>query len=178
MNFREAREQGLHAYYYYNKLNHKGGGIGKFVKKATKGVSRTVGNLTGGIIGTSSAEKAQKKAMEEQVRAAEEANRIQREQFEAETKRRAEEQKRAMEEAKRAREEQEKLLREEKARVEAENQYNRQVNQDSGTLHQNTVRDVAKNTAVKTSVDYSGSTVFDKNKDDLDKLKKAFKNKL
>lgn len=169
MNFREIREQGIKNYFNYNKIYHKGGGIG--------GV---IGDLTGGLIGTSSAERAQKRAMKEQARAAEEANRIQREQYEAETKRRAEEQKRAMEEAKRAREEQEKLMQEERKRVEAENNFNKQVSQDSGTLYQNTVRDVSKNNAIKTSVDYSGATNLQKNNkdDEIDKLKKAFKNRL
>lgn len=180
MNFKEIREQGLSNYYNYNKLQHKGWGGFKGI---TRGFSRTLGNLTGGLLGTSSQEKAQKRAMNEQNRLADEANRIQREQFEAETKRRAEEHKRAMVEAQRAREEAERLAKQERERVEAENKYNRELNQDTGTLRQNAINEATRNNNLKTSVDYSGSTLekltnTDKDDEDLDKLRRAFKFRL
>ncbi len=153
----------LKQHYTYEKIHYKGGG-------------EILGNVTGGLIGESSAEKAAKR----QRREAEEAARRQTEMFnkqmEEERKRRAEEQKRAIEEAKRAREEQAKLIEEARKQRESEAEYAKKITQDAGALTQANINAATNRNKKSTKIDYSGS--IDKRTDEQkekDKLRKAFK---
>ena len=143
--------------------------------------SGAVGNLTGGLIGKTSQQKAQEEMIEQQKRDAEKVAEEYRKQAEAENKRRIEEAKRVAEEARRAREETEKARREAEEKTKAENDFNKQLSQDSGTLMKSSIQDLV-NPQNRTTVDYSNTqnTEFKKTEDDedIDKLKKAFKRKL
>nr|DAP20047.1 MAG TPA: hypothetical protein [Caudoviricetes sp.] len=150
-------------------------GFGKFFK----GLGRITGNLTGGLIGKSDSQRNQDRLLEEQKKEADRQAELYRQQIEEETKRRNEEADRAAAEAQRARDEQARLLREQEERAKAEDNFKRQVAQDSASITNSLLN---KNSNKQTtSVDYSNAINADltKEKDDnIDKLKKAFKRKL
>jgi len=146
-------------------------GFGKFFK----GLGRITGNLTGGLIGKSDAERNQKRLIEEQRKEAD----LYRQQITEETKRRKEESDRAAAEAQRARDEQAKLLREAEERAAAEEDFKKQVVQDSASITNALLNQSANKQT--TNVDYSNAVnadITDSKDDDIDKLKKAFKRKL
>lgn len=160
--------QDLEKYYTYEAIHYKGGG-------------EILGNLTGGLIGESSAEKAMKRQQEEAERAARRQTEMFNRRMEEERKRREAEHKRALEESRRAREEQARLNKEAEDKRRAEAEYNRQVAQDTGTLTQANINATLKQPNQSMSkVDYSGS-VDKRFKDDdeidkeKEKLKKAFR---
>ena len=134
------------------------GKIGKAFKSVGRGLGRLTGNLTGGLIGESDAERNQKRLIEEQ---------------------RKEESDRATAEAQRARDEQAKLLRETEERAAAEEDFKKQVVQDSASITNALLNQSANKQT--TNVDYSNAVnadITDNKDDDIDKLKKAFKRKL
>ena len=150
---------------YEQKIYCKGGGgFGGALKKIEKGASRLAGNLTGGLLGKSDAQKNQERMLEQ---AKDDAAR--------------QEQKYAAQvaEENRRRKEQARLLREAEEKRKAENDFNQRLAQDTGTITKTNV-DQNFNPQKTTTVDYSNSTNdFPKEEDeDIDKLKKAFKRKL
>ena len=150
-------------------------GFGKFFK----GLGRITGNLTGGLIGESDAERNQKRLIEEQRKEADRQADLYRQQITEETKRRKEESDRAAEEAQRARDEQARLLREAEERAKAEEDFKKQVVQDSASITNALLNQSANKQT--TNVDYSNAVnadITDSKDDDIDKLKKAFKRKL
>ena len=150
-------------------------GFGKFFK----GLGRITGNLTGGLIGESDAERNQKRLIEEQRKEADRQADLYRQQITEETKRRKEESDRAEAEAQRARDEQAKLLRETEERAAAEEDFKKQVVQDSASITNALLNQSANKQT--TNVDYSNAVnadITDNKDDDIDKLKKAFKRKL
>lgn len=155
------------------------GKIGKAFKSIGKGLGRLTGNLTGGLIGESDAERNQKRLIEEQRQEADRQAELYRQQIAEETKRRKEESDRAAAEAQRARDEQTRLLREQEERAKAEDNFKRQVAQDSASITNGLLnKNPNKQT---TNVDFSNAINADLTKekdDDIDKLKKAFKRKL
>ena len=154
-------------------------GFGKAFKGIRKGISRLTGNLTGGLIGKSDAERNQDRMLEAQKQEADRQAELYRQQIEGENKRRKEEADRAAAEAKRARDEQTKLLRETEERAKAEEDFKRQVAQDSANITNNLLNNM--NNKKTTTVDYSNAVnadITDNKDDDIDKLKKAFKRKL
>lgn len=147
--------------------------------KAFKKLGRIAGNLTGGLIGKSDAQRNQDRLLEEQKKEADRQAELYRQQIEEETKRRNEEADRAAAEAQRARDEQARLLREQEERAKAEDNFKRQVAQDSASLTNALLNQSANKQT--TNVDYSNAINADLTKekdDDIDKLKKAFKRKL
>ena len=160
---------------YEQKIYCKGGGgFGGAFKKIEKGASRLTGNLTGGLIGKSDAQKNQERMLEQAKDDAARQEQQYAAQVAEENRRRKEEADRAEAEARRAREEQARLLRK------AENDFNQRLAQDTGTITKTNV-DQNFNQQKTTTVDYSNSTNdFSKKEDneDIDKLKKAFKRKL
>lgn len=150
---------------YSCKVHYKGGG-------------RVIGNLTGGLIGTSDAERAARKAREEAERAAREQAEMMRKQIEEDNRRHEEQMQRAREEAERARKEQEKARQEAEAKQKAESEYSRQLAQDTGALALNEVQNTIKR-ANKTTVDYSNSSTESnfklKDDDEEDKNKKKLR---
>ncbi|MBR8748705.1 hypothetical protein IX317_000364 [Fusobacterium sp. DD29] len=157
--------------YRKEKTYYKGGGVSTFV-----------GDLTGGLIGDSHAEKAQRRAMEEQAEQARRQAELYQKQMEEENKRRIEEAKRAAEEAKRAREAQEKAIREAEEKRKAEADFTRQVAQDSQTLDKTAINQQQTFNKASTTIDYSNTqdkTFKNDDEDkDKDKLRKAFKYRL
>lgn len=150
-------------------------GFGKFFK----GLGRITGNLTGGLIGESDAERNQKRLIEEQRKEADRQADLYRQQITEETKRRKEESDRAEAEAQRARDEQARLLREAEERAAAEEDFKKQVVQDSASITNALLNQSANKQT--TNVDYSNAVnadITDSKDDDIDKLKKAFKRKL
>lgn len=150
-------------------------GFGKFFK----GLGRITGNLTGGLIGESDAEINQKRLIEEQRKEADRQADLYRQQITEETKRRKEESDRAEAEAQRARDEQARLLREAEERAAAEEDFKKQVVQDSASITNALLNQSANKQT--TNVDYSNAVnadITDSKDDDVDKLKKAFKRKL
>lgn len=150
-------------------------GFGKFFK----GLGRITGNLTGGLIGESDAERNQKRLIEEQRKEADRQADLYRQQITEETKRRKEESDRAEAEAQRARDEQARLLREAEERAAAEEDFKKQVVQDSASITNALLNQSANKQT--TNVDYSNAVnadITDSKDDDVDKLKKAFKRKL
>lgn len=147
--------------------------------KAFKKLGRITENLTGGLIGKSDGQRNQDRLLEEQKKEADRQAELYRQQIEEETKRRNEEANRAAAEAQRARDEQARLLREQEERAKAEDNFKRQVAQDSASITNSLLN---KNSNKQTtSVDYSNAINADLTKekdDDIDKLKKAFKRKL
>lgn len=155
------------------------GKIGKAFKSVGRGLGRLTGNLTGGLIGESDAERNQKRLIEEQRQEADRQAELYRQQIEEETKRRKEEADRAAAEAQRARDEQANLLREAEERAKAEDNFKRQIAQDSASLTNALLNQTASKQT--TNVDYSNAVnpdITDNKDDDIDKLKKAFKRKL
>lgn len=155
------------------------GKIGKAFKSVGKGLGRLTGNLTGGLIGESDAERNQKRLIEEQRKEADRQADLYRQQIAEESKRRKEESDRAAEEAQRARDEQAKLLREAEERAAAEEDFKKQVVQDSASITNALLNQSANKQT--TNVDYSNAVnadITDSKDDDVDKLKKAFKRKL
>lgn len=155
------------------------GKIGKAFKSVGRGLGRLTGNLTGGLIGESDAERNQKRLIEEQRQEADRQAELYRQQIEEETKRRKEEADRAAAEAQRARDEQANLLREAEERAKAEDNFKRQIAQDSASIT-NALLNQSTNKQT-TNVDYSNAVnadITDNKDDDIDKLKKAFKRKL
>lgn len=154
-------------------------GFGKAFKGIRKGISRLTGNLTGGLIGKSDAERNQERLLEEQKKEADRQADLYRQQIEEEKNRRKEEADRAASEAQRARDEQTRLLREAEERAKAEDNFKRQIAQDSASLTNALLNQTANKQT--TNVDYSNAVnmdITDKKDDDIDKLKKAFKRKL
>ena len=155
------------------------GKIGKAFKSVGRGLGRLTGNLTGGLIGESDAERNQKRLIEEQRQEADRQAELYRQQMEEETKRRKEEADRAAAEAQRARDEQANLLKEVEERAKAEDNFKRQIAQDSASIT-NALLNQSTNKQT-TNVDYSNAVnadITDSKDDDIDKLKKAFKRKL
>lgn len=155
------------------------GKIGKAFKSVGRGLGRLTGNLTGGLIGESDAERNQKRLIEEQRQEADRQAELYRQQIEEETKRRKEEADRAAAEAQRARDEQANLLREAEERAKAEDNFKRQIAQDSASITNALLNQTANKQT--TNVDYSNAVnadITDNKDDDIDKLKKAFKRKL
>lgn len=155
------------------------GKIGKAFKSVGRGLGRLTGNLTGGLIGESDAERNQKRLIEEQRKEADRQADLYRQQITEETKRRKEESDRATAEAQRARDEQAKLLRETEERAAAEEDFKKQVVQDSASITNALLNQSANKQT--TNVDYSNAVnadITDNKDDDIDKLKKAFKRKL
>lgn len=155
------------------------GKIGKAFKSVGRGLGRLTGNLTGGLIGESDAERNQKRLIEEQRQEADRQAELYRQQMEEETKRRKEEADRAAAEAQRARDEQANLLKEAEERAKAEDNFKRQIAQDSASIT-NALLNQSTNKQT-TNVDYSNAVnadITDSKDDDIDKLKKAFKRKL
>lgn len=154
-------------------------GFGKAFKGIRKGISRLTGNLTGGLIGKSDAERNQERLLEEQKKEADRQADLYRQQIEEEKNRRKEEADRAASEAQRARDEQTRLLREAEEIAKAEDNFKRQVVQDSASITNGLLNNM--NNKKTTTVDYSNAVnadITDKKDDDIDKLKKAFKRKL
>ena len=154
-------------------------GFGKAFKGIRKGISRLTGNLTGGLIGESDAERNQKRLIEEQRQEADRQAELYRQQIVEETKRRKEESDRAAAEAQRARDEQANLLREAEERAKAEDNFKRQIAQDSASITNGLLNNM--NNKKTTTVDYSNAVnadITDNKDNDIDKLKKAFKRKL
>lgn len=165
---------------YEQKIYCKGGGgFGGAFKKIGKGANRLAGNLTGGLIGKSDAQKNQERMLEQAKDDAARQEQKYAAQVAEENRRRKEEADRAEAEARRAREEQARLLRETEEKRKAENDFNQRLAQDAGTIAKTNV-DQNFNQQKATTVDYSNSTNdFPKEEDeDIDKLKKAFKRKL
>ena len=155
------------------------GKIGKAFKSVGRGLGRLTGNLTGGLIGESDAERNQKRLIEEQRKEADRQADLYRQQITEETKRRKEESDRATAEAQRARDEQARLLREAEERAAAEEDFKKQVVQDSASITNALLNQSANKQT--TNVDYSNAVnadITDNKDDDIDKLKKAFKRKL
>lgn len=146
-----------------------------------KGGKRILGNLTGGLIGESDAQRAQKRAM----RQAEEEARLSREesrrQAEEETRRRTEERARAEEEARKRAEAEAKRQRDLEEKQRAEEQYRKQVAEDTMRMERDVegYRQMARGGEgtplgkPKTTVDFSKSLKVAE--DEEDKLKKVFK---
>ena len=154
-------------------------GFGKAFKGIRKGISRLTGNLTGGLIGKSDAERNQGRMLEAQKQEADRQADLYRQQIDEERNRRKEEADRAAAEAQRARDEQTKLLREKEERAKAEEDFKKQVAQDSANITNNLLNNM--NNKKTTTVDYSNAVnadITDSKDDDIDKLKKAFKRKL
>lgn len=166
---------------YEQKIYCKGGGgFGGALKKIEKGTSRLAGNLTGGLLGKSDAQRNQERMLEQAKDDAARQEQKYAAQVAEENRRRKEEADRAEAEARRAREEQARLLREAEEKRKAENDFNQRLAQDTGTITKTNV-DQNFNQQKTTTVDYSNSTNdFSKEEDneDIDKLKKAFKRKL
>ena len=155
------------------------GKIGKGIRNIGKGVSRIVGNLTGGLIGKADTERNQERLIEESKKEADRQAELYRRQIEEEAKRRKEEAERARDEAQRARDEQARLLRETEERAKAEDNFKRQVAQDSASIANGLLNNM--NNKQTATVDYSNAVnadITDSKDDDIDKLKKAFKRKL
>ena len=153
--------------------------IGKGIRNIGKGVSRIVGNLTGGLIGKADTERNQERLIEESKKEADRQAELYRRQIEEEAKRRKEEAERARDEAQRARDEQARLLRETEERAKAEDNFKRQVVQDSASITNGLLNNM--NNKKTTTVDYSNAVnadITDNKDNDIDKLKKAFKRKL
>nr|DAT75648.1 MAG TPA: hypothetical protein [Caudoviricetes sp.] len=153
--------------------------VGKGFKNIGKGLGRLAGNLTGGLLGESDAERNQKRLIEEQRQEADRQADLYRQQIEEESRRRKEEADRAAAEAQRSRDEQANLLREAEERTKAEDNFKRQIAQDSASLTNALLNQTANKQT--TNVDYSNAVnmdITDKKDDDIDKLKKAFKRKL
>lgn len=144
-----------------------------------KGGGEILGNLTGGLIGESSQEKAQKRAMEEARRQAEIAAAEEKRRAEEEAKRRAEERARAEAEAKAKAEAEAKRQAELEAQRKREEAYRQQVAKDTEGMqreidslqHKQSLGSVAR---PQTNVDFSRAIKLSKN-DEEDKLKKLFK---
>lgn len=154
-------------------------GFGKAFRGIRKGISRLTGNLTGGLIGKSDAQRHQERLLEEQKKEAGRQTELYRQQANDEIQRRKDEADRAKAEAQRAKEEQDRLLREAEERAKAEDNFKKQVAQDSASITNNLLNNM--NNKKTTTVDYSNAVNADitSNKDDdIDKLKKAFKRKL
>jgi hypothetical protein len=154
-------------------------GFGKAFKGIRKGISRLTGNLTGGLIGKSDAERNQDRMLEAQKQEADRQADLYRQQIEEEKNRRKEEADRAAAEAQRARDEQTRLLREAEERAKADDNFKRQVVQDSASITNGLLNNM--NNKKTTTVDYSNAVnadITDNKDDDIDKLKKAFKRKL
>lgn len=165
---------------YEQKIYCKGGGgFGGALKKIEKGASRLAGNLTGGLLGKSDAQKNQERMLEQAKDDAARQEQQYAAQVAEENRRRKEEADRAEAEARRAREEQARLLREAEEKRKAENDFNQRLAQDTGTITKTNV-DQNFNPQKTTTVDYSNAFNDFKIEDDedIDKLKKAFKRKL
>ena len=158
---------------YNQKIFFKGsGGFGGAIKRYT-------GNITGGLIGKSDSQKNQERMLNQAKEDAARQEQQYAKQVEEEKRRRQEEADRAAAEAQRARDEQTRLLREQEERAKAEDNFKRQVAQDSASITNSLLN---KNSNKQTtSVDFSNAINADLTKekdDDIDKLKKAFKRKL
>lgn len=153
--------------------------ISKGIRNIGKGVSRIVGNLTGGLIGKADTERNQERLIEESKKEADRQAELYKRQIEEEAKRRKEEAERARDEAQRARDEQARLLRETEERAKAEDNFKRQVAQDSASIANGLLNNM--NNKQTATIDYSNAVnadITDSKDDDIDKLKKAFKRKL
>ena len=146
---------------------------------ATKKIGNLVGDLTGGIIGTSSQEKAQKKAIEEQRRQAEITVAEERRRAEEENKRRAEERARAEAEAKAKAEAEAKRVAELEAQRKREEAYRQQVYKDTEGMQREieamqNKQNLGGANKPQTNVDFSKALKLGE-EDEEDKLKKLFK---
>lgn len=148
----------------------------KFVEleaKKYKGLGRIVGDLTGGLIGESSAEHAQKKHMKEMERQARAAEEEYRRRAQEEAQRRAEERARYEEEVKKRAEEESKRRAEEESKRRAENHYRDQVSADMQAIQKENINRGTTVGKPQTTVDFSKTFKF--GEDEEDKLKKLFK---
>lgn len=154
-------------------------GFGKSFRGIRKGISRLTGNLTGGLIGKSDAQRHQERMLEEHKKEAGRQTELYRQQANDEIQRRKDEADRAKAEAQRAKEEQDRLLREAEERTAAEEDFKKKLVQDSASITNALLNQSANKQT--TNVDYSNAVnmdITDKKDDDIDKLKKAFKRKL
>lgn len=138
-----------------------------------KSGSEILGNVTGGLIGKSSAQRAMKRQQREAERQAQAAAEEYRRQAQEEAKRRAEERARAEAEAKKRAEDEARRIAEEKARQRAENHYRDQLRADSQAIEKGNNQAQVSVGKPQTMVDFSKSLKL--GEDEEDKLKKLFK---